>query len=83
MYSKKDFNNKIVHRFTENAHMRFRPLNYQNYQTEPQKKSFTNTVSSLFSGIFNKDNFKFKASVKDKGRNMNRNKSTIIHRSPS
>jgi hypothetical protein len=51
---KKDQPSKCVHRFTENALMKFRPLNYQtshNEKSEPNR-SFMNTVSSILGGLF-------------------------------
>ncbi len=51
---KKQETQKAVHRFTENAHMKFRPLHYQpSKQGHSQpKEGFTSTVSKILGGLF-------------------------------
>ena len=58
--------------------MRFRPLHFDKYQEHLEKKTFTKTVSSIFTGIFTKS----KPKAKDNQNNtLNPNKSAIFNRS--
>lgn len=56
MLPKKEISDKIVHRFTDNAHMRFRPANYNLHQSKPDTHSFTTTISNILGDIFKTKN---------------------------
>ena len=52
MIPKKEHLEKIVYRFTENAHMKFRPLQYKDILGSPPKPSIVNKVSNMLGSIF-------------------------------
>ena len=89
MLPKKEVSDRIVHRFTDNAHMRFRPTNYHLHQHKPPNNSFSSTVSNILGGLFksrapqqpsSKESSNRTLNKSASSRGLSKNKSTIIQR---
>jgi hypothetical protein len=92
MLPNKEISEKIVHRFTENAHMRFRPTNFEAHQPRSSGGSLVHTFSNILGSLFKsrappgtqkgksgKSKTFGKGSDSDKG--LSKNKSTLLPRS--